>query len=769
MTVIFVVSMTALAGCFGNGPGSVADEPRVEYEPCEHPWPCGDGSEWPSDLVAPRHLREPAALPDSMRVEGAELVAGSTSSSATFAWRIPSADAFDVAIGTTSFNPTQKLVFPVPEGLFLSWDLDMDVPGPATPGGRSFDLTLLDETGEVLCFTDHDFAIAGVSTGDENIGCTAGPISPLAAAADYAVVFQHEWDRAGEEIVVLITLEIAEPFLAFERLPVEPMRVSMSDGVELDGVVWRPKLPDGVFAPIILYTSPYFAQCSAQSEFLSCGPDISNEAYLEGYGLVALLREGYAIAIFNVRGTGASGGCYDAWGDIEQRDHAELVEWLAAQPWSNGRVGMTGISYAGTTPWEAAIGESPSLKALVVGGIISDVYLSGFTPQGAATDGSLYFHATTAIANSMQPPRGGDAATLSRYAPSAIQRACPEVERELLVHPEGAVTDERDAAWFEPRRLIDHFDRVTAAALVLHGVEDDNFHRFQEDIIWKTLPNAPKAMVLGQWDHTIALEEYLANYDGPGSWYEMSKVWFDFWLKGLGEPPTMLGTVAYQDTAMEWREDTAWPPPVARDEVLYFASGALQPEPRSGATSFRAIRSPTAVGERTGNPDLCANPDAATDPSGRWLVYETPPMSEDVVIAGNPMAYLELASDQPGGVVMVDLYVLGPDVPCFDPTTAGGADLRFHEGNMVGRDFPVNVAHFVRVDLYSTAARVSAGHRIAVVLSGGGEDYNQGQVQYAPTLTVTGKSHLVVPLVEGTVGGNAPDTAYPARPFDPRA
>src|ERR671918_141114 len=51
-----------------------------------------------------------------------------------------------------------------------------------------------------------------------------------------------------------------------------------------------------------------------------------------------LVARGYAVAGFNVRGTGGSGGCLEFFGPKEQRDQAVLVEWLAAQPWSNGRV-----------------------------------------------------------------------------------------------------------------------------------------------------------------------------------------------------------------------------------------------------------------------------------------------------------------------------------------------------------------------------------------------------------------------------------------------
>lgn len=765
LALLLVVAAPALAGCLVSDGGGETRSPYPDARPCEHPWPCGDGSEWPLDLVEPEVA--PPALPDGFAIEGADLVSRAPTN-ATFAWRVPTTTATDVPGVSVGLSEFRELEVAVPAGIPLRWSLDLEL--PADVDGRSYDLTLFDDAGATLCFTDHDLEVQGVREpgGDANVGCVSEVVDALDAPARYVVELEHEQDRAGDELVVLVTVEAVEPVFGFERSPVEPVRVPMSDGVELDGALWRPVLPEGVRAPIVLFTTPYAGSCSFQSELQNCAPDVSSASYLAGYGLADLLREGYAVAVISVRGTGASGGCYDAWGAREQADHVELVEWLGAQAWSNGRVGMTGLSYAGATPWEAAIHGAPALKAIVVGGIISDPYVAGFTPQGAATDGALYFHGATAFANSLNPPRDGD--TRDRYAPHAGERICEETERELLVHPEGVGTDARDAEWFSERRLLDGFPDVTAAALVLHGVEDDNFHRYQEDVIWEFLPRAPKAMVLGQWDHTNDLEPQLANHDGPRSWGAMAKTWFDYWLKGLGAPPSMLGKVAYQDTELAWREDTAWPPAALHEEVLYLAGGALDVEPGAGA-AFRAVRSPIFLSPagREGNPNLCSEGTTAAFAEGRWIVYETEPLSESLLLAGNPYALLELTSDAPGGLVAVDLYALDPDRGCTDIASEGAADLRFHEGNMAGRDFPVGVRTSVRVDLHSTATVVPAGHRLAVVLSGGGADYKQGQAQYEPTLEVAGTSHLVLPVVEGTLGGDPPALAYPPRPFVPDA
>jgi putative CocE/NonD family hydrolase len=75
-------------------------------------------------------------------------------------------------------------------------------------------------------------------------------------------------------------------------------------------------------------------------------------------------RRGYAVAQADVRGRYDSEGEWDPWSPAHRTDGYDLVEWLAAQPWSNGRVGMMGGSYLGWTQWWTASTAPPSLKAI---------------------------------------------------------------------------------------------------------------------------------------------------------------------------------------------------------------------------------------------------------------------------------------------------------------------------------------------------------------------------------------------------------------------
>lgn len=552
----------------------------------------------------------------------------------------------------------------------------------------------------------------------------------------------------------------------FDILPAQPARVASFDGVVLDGAVWLPKLPEGTRAPVVLKSTPYLGTCAYQTlrgalsgDVPGCPGSADSEARLDGDNFRELLEAGYAVAIFAVRGTGASGGCYDLWGADEQRDQAVLVEWAAAQDWSNGRVAMMGLSYPGTTPWEAAIQAPPGLKAILVGGIVTDPYLSLSTPQGAVEDGYDLFQAGTTAGNSLQPPHAGGSDMLARWAPVAKDRVCTETADVLTVNPLAARGDERPEAWFAERRLADHFGDVTAAVLVAHGFLDDNFHRYQEDTIWHRLPG-PKWFVLGQWGHTYAFDEQMADHAHAKSWLDLQRAWLDFWLKGVGDPPRM-GVVDYQESSMAWREARAWPPENARDEALYLAGDALAPEPDDGARSFSAAPQGSCNFSQACGLVQTLCPSAS--PVAPSVVY-TIEATGAATLAGNPFLLLDVASDQAGGTFAVDLYRIPRGGTCEDAVvvSTGGVDLRFHEGNFRAKPFPFGTRTPVRVDLYNVALRLEPGDKLALVVR---NPSDRDTREYAPTVTVHGASHVVLPLVEGTLGGAAPTLDPPPRPF----
>lgn len=569
--------------------------------------------------------------------------------------------------------------------------------------------------------------------------------------------------------------------------------VTSHDGTMLDGYVRLPATSPGEKVPVVLWTSPYFGSSNGSMDEPTMDDAAGNVA--------ALVNAGYAVATFSVRGTGTSGGCYEFHGENEQRDHYVLVEWLAMQPWSNGNVAAMGLSYDSGTAWEAAVEKPPHLRTIVVAGNMTDDYLFHSSPQGAVYPlGSRwsigYLKPGFVARNSLLPPIFGSTEALAAYPNTRVERLCPEVVRVATEGSLHYLQEDRHQRFWDERRLIDRFPSVTTPVLLTQGFQEWTGHAFQDDIVWDALELAPKRMIVGQWAHEFPRLNPGNPSWTPGGWHGELIGWLDHWLKGVGTEAPRLGVVDYQSDDGIWHEAAAWPAN-ASSEVLYLRAGSLTPAAGPGNAAFRSAPNPRNIRDpgiddelpvnvpRNLGPDLvnatALCPDLvsqATRTAG--LAYVSAPVSEATLLAGNPFAWLRLESDQPGGLIAVQLVDLAPDAGCDatgEPTGArllatGEADLRFNDGNFVGRDFPVGTPTNVRIDLFSVAAVLAPGHRLAFLVGYGDAFERQPNPRFTPVLTVgaggdANASHLIVPIAEGTFGGSVPALPYPPRPFTP--
>ena len=138
------------------------------------------------------------------------------------------------------------------------------------------------------------------------------------------------------------------------------VKVRMPDGTRLDGNIYRPKADEKF--PVILGAHAY--NKNLQSPPMLPVGFTPMRGYMESGDSTFFARRGYVHAVFNVRGSGGSEGFYQLMGPVETRDICDLIDWLAAQPWSNGAVGMFGVSYfARLAKAVAALGPKP-LKAI---------------------------------------------------------------------------------------------------------------------------------------------------------------------------------------------------------------------------------------------------------------------------------------------------------------------------------------------------------------------------------------------------------------------
>ena len=119
------------------------------------------------------------------------------------------------------------------------------------------------------------------------------------------------------------------------------VKVNMPDGTLLDGNIYRPASSERF--PVILGAHAY--NKDLQSPPMRPVGFTPMRGYMESGDSTFFARRGYVHAVFNVRGSGKSGGYYQLMGPLEVQDICSLIDWLAAQSWSTGDVGMFGVSY----------------------------------------------------------------------------------------------------------------------------------------------------------------------------------------------------------------------------------------------------------------------------------------------------------------------------------------------------------------------------------------------------------------------------------------
>lgn len=157
--------------------------------------------------------------------------------------------------------------------------------------------------------------------------------------------------------------------------------VPVRDGTRLAVNIYRPasvELAEAKRLPVIFVFTPYRAR------FRAADGKIVEAGLSDQLGLRSLIRAGYVVAVADIRGKGASFGARRGFQDrTEAQDGHDLVEWLAAQPFSSGKVGMVGCSYLGGTVFHTASTTPPSLKAVFIGATDIDKY--GFVRRGGIT------------------------------------------------------------------------------------------------------------------------------------------------------------------------------------------------------------------------------------------------------------------------------------------------------------------------------------------------------------------------------------------------
>jgi putative CocE/NonD family hydrolase len=489
--------------------------------------------------------------------------------------------------------------------------------------------------------------------------------------------------------------------------------VVMRDGIHLSADVYGAK--PNTRKPALLMRTPYDKH----------GPKASAEHFASA---------GYAVVVQDTRGAYTSEGKYVHYNNDDQ-DGFDTIEWIARQPWSNGKVGMWGASHPGEVQWMAAGSRPPSLLAIAPTAAASSLYHIMY--QGGAL--RLALLAAGAALRVNPPPAGTappkDFSLIHEHLPLSTLDEAIGWQMPWL---QGIIAHNRLDGFWQRTEITPELGDLELAVQNIVGYYDLSCNEVIDN--FQKLPNhGRKQLILGPWDHGTIGKEVVAGVDfGPQAKLDIDTEnlsWFDRFLKSAKDAPEFSPVRYFMMGENSWRTSTQWPPADAISTAFYLHSGG-EANTRTGngrVTDKRPEMEPADVFESDPERPVPSEPATAPEPSRGtpWrpvdrasiedrrdvLVYTAAVQKTPLSIAGHVFADLWISVDAPDADWALKLIDVAPD----------GAARGLAEGILrsSGRD-PVRYPsllnpgrrYHLRVDLGSTAATILAGHALRIEIAG---------------------------------------------------
>ncbi len=438
---------------------------------------------------------------------------------------------------------------------------------------------------------------------------------------------------------------------------------------------------------------------------------------------------GYASVRVDLRGSGDSEGVLsDEYLPQELDDGEDVIAWIASQPWSDGQVGMIGISWGGFNGLQIAARRPEALKAVISVCSTDDRYADDVHYMGGCLLGDNASWASTMFAYNSMPP--DPALTGDAWRDMWLER----LEGSGLWLKTWLEHQHRDDYW-KHGSVCENYDDIAVPVLAVSGWADG-----YSNAVFRLLAGlrSPCLGIVGPWSHTYP---HLGT-PGPaiGFLQECVRFW-DYWMKGedtgvMDEPALrawMLDSVKpatdYRIRPGRWVSEEQWPSAnvtcirrrLVRGRLLRADSdsgrGDDAPEP---AAERLTIQSPLSVGLFAGKwcsyasaPDL---PYDQREEDGGSLVFDSEELSETVEILGAPTVELELSSNDPVAMVAVRLSDVAPSGKA-TRVTYGLLNLSHRRSHEYPEELEPGSSEKVLVELNHIAQRFSPGHRIRLSIS----------------------------------------------------
>lgn len=492
-----------------------------------------------------------------------------------------------------------------------------------------------------------------------------------------------------------------------------PLDIKSFDGVPIHVDLQLPD-GDGPFPTMLEYT-PY-ALLGDEAWGVSAQTNLG----IRGYSLAnEYVPYGYAVGVVHVRGTGESGGCLTIGGPEEGKDGYAVVEAIAQQSWSNGKIALLGTSYVGTTPIATAITRPPHLSAIIPMSGVTEWYRYYFEqgthrrngdpfPGSSDTDPALWA-ALGMTPGARNPTNGG---------PDQAQCAAQYTT-------EDDAQDDYDSYW-HARDYTKDARNITVPVLYAQGWEDGNVAPSVIPGFLANLTSAPDAHAwLQQHGHGVPASKK--------AYYAYMHRFLDHWLLGKDNGAQLLPKVIVEDNNGKFRAEASWPPANVTSTAFFPASAwKLDTTPASGTLSYHD--------DGTGRTDAAL---VGVD----HLTFVTAPLAAPLHVAGTPRLHVKLASDMPDTQIDVLVFDRAPD-GSQAYLSRGYLDARHRDSLDKGTDMVAGTAYDISFDLHPNDRVVAQGHSIVLVIKSTDDYVVRSPYRATNTLTLGAATWLDLPTVD---------------------
>jgi predicted acyl esterase len=400
-----------------------------------------------------------------------------------------------------------------------------------------------------------------------------------------------------------------------KHVPIHPatiVEIEVHDGIKIAAAIYLPpEAATGSKCPTLLAASPYRFDNNV-------APALPIFLWRETGPIEFYLSHGYAFVHMDVRGTGRSGGEYRYMCEKEQRDLYDVIEWIARQDWSNGKVGGIGQSYYARMQWFMGVQNPPGLACIApYDGNIDTYRSSAYTGGIPGAFPSTWYNTTTRYIN--------------RYPASGPSRQIDwDYVGEVMRH------NTYDAFW-KSRAAAENIDKIKVPVLSIGVWSKVDLHLNGNIVGFQRATSDKKLLVFG----SSTLFAAVADYSSVAFHEKYLLPFYDCYLKDEKTSYPDEPAVRYFLTgADEFRTADTWPPKGATHTTYYLSAGptasltslndgALDTQPSSDGSYDFNYPNP---GWRAGVVGFDA--EGRPDPVARVMTFTTKPLEADVTVAG---------------------------------------------------------------------------------------------------------------------------------------